>query len=158
MSIVGKTVLFTYPNYGTPDGYPKHTAHSGQKVKVLRQLKLQATGGQEMYVIEAKDGWKGDVHRDELTISEPVQISQVSFVEVSDLVPENWRDWFYETISENAPFSWGDNNRTLITAERFLDHAERVLDDDNPPITENEKEAFINQLKELGQTYVDLEN
>ena len=35
------------------------------------------------------------------------------FIALTEIVPEAWRNWFYEMISENAPFSWGDNNRTL---------------------------------------------
>lgn len=35
---VGTRRIFTYPDYGTPDGYPELTAHTGQIVTVLREL------------------------------------------------------------------------------------------------------------------------
>ena len=62
----GTLWVFTYPNYGTPDGYPQYTAHSGQVVTVLRQLS-ESESDHEMYEIEASDGWKGHAHRDELS-------------------------------------------------------------------------------------------
>lgn len=58
--------VFTYPSYGTPDGYPQYTAHSGQIVTVLRRLS-ESESDHEMYEIEADDGWRGHAHRDELT-------------------------------------------------------------------------------------------
>lgn len=64
--LVGKKLQFNYPYYGTPDTCPEYTAHSGQVVKVLRQLAFEETET-EMYEVEAEDGWKGHVNRDELT-------------------------------------------------------------------------------------------
>lgn len=91
------------------------------------------------------------------------KIKSCSFIELSDIVPAEWRDWFYTAISENAPFSWGDNNRTLVTASSLYDHiddalfdAEEVHDEEG----ENTKEynQFLSMLAGLGETYIDLEN
>jgi hypothetical protein len=30
---------------------------------------------------------------------------------------------FWGKFSENAPFSWGDNNLTLVSSDRFKEHA-----------------------------------
>ena len=99
-----------------------------------------------------------------------ITIETVKFVEVSTIVPECWKDWFFNDISENAPFSWGDNNRTLVSSERFMDHAEYVLnmvesgaDDDQNYILNDIKEyrpAFLDTLSHLEaeQIYIDLEN
>jgi len=61
--------LFTYPNYGTPDGYPEHTAHSGQVVTVFEQLTNEGCDPEcePMYRIKADDGWEGTVNESELT-------------------------------------------------------------------------------------------
>ena len=85
-----------------------------------------------------------------------IKLETCEFIPLTALIPEKWVDWFYERISENAPFSWGDNNRTLVDADAFARHC------DNRDLTDNasEKEVkkFMDMLNELGQTYIDLEN
>jgi hypothetical protein len=85
----------------------------------------------------------------------------VKFFEITSLVPSHWRTWFYAAISEDAPFSWGDNNRTLVTAERLHDHCADVLDivmEDDPDVDAVDVDNFLRNLEKLGQTYIDLEN
>ena len=85
------------------------------------------------------------------------------FIPATALVPVCWEDWFWAAFSSDAPFSWGDNNRTLVTASRFVAHAKDVINQslggDNPsPEEAAECEAFLSALDELGETYIDLEN
>jgi hypothetical protein len=66
-------------------------------------------------------------------------------------------------LSEGAPFTWGDTELTLVTAERVYDHAYEcfeVLMCDNTEDTPDEDEVndFLGELKALGRTYIDLEN
>jgi hypothetical protein len=87
----------------------------------------------------------------------------IKIIEISDVVPQAWIGWFYGTISEDAPFSWGDNNRTLVTAERLHDHCVDRLDFDIDELEEMELnqvdiDNFLRGLEDLGQTYIDLEN
>jgi len=85
----------------------------------------------------------------------------VKFFEITSIVPSDWSHWFFQAISENAPFSWGDNNRTLVTAERLHDHCVDALEDatgDFEGINQVDIDNFLRQLEELGQTYIDLEN
>ena len=90
-----------------------------------------------------------------------VRVDTCQFVRVTELVPERWQEWFCTAISEDAPFSWGDNNRTLVTAERFADHCEDrmedLLDESNLFFVQEARD-FIEVLRRLGQTYIDLEN
>jgi hypothetical protein len=92
-----------------------------------------------------------------------IVIQTAKFIELSTIIPQSWKDWFYCDISENAPFSWGDNNRTLIDADRFLDHCLDVLDywgdDENRNVSEY-KESFIDTLKYLAIQciYIDMES
>jgi hypothetical protein len=87
-------------------------------------------------------------------------IQQCSFIAVTDLVPEDWRGWFWGLISDSAPFSWGDNNRTMVTASRFYDHCKDRLDDpEDFDITQEDVDAFLEKIEDLGETmYIDLEN
>lgn len=84
----------------------------------------------------------------------------LEYIELSDLVPESWRDWFYGLISEDAPFSWGDNNRTLVTALRLHDHVYDRIDVaiEDGVITQEDADKFLKMVEELKQTYIDLEN
>jgi len=97
-------------------------------------------------------------------------LETVSFISLTALVPKKWNKWFYNAISSDAPFSWGDNDRTLVTASRLADHAEEVFDTcqniSSPVILfltpirviETDSKAFVNMLRDLGETYIDLEN
>ena len=85
-----------------------------------------------------------------------IDLETCEFIPATTLVPKNWDDWFWGIFSQDADFSWGDNNRTLITAERFAAHC-RECD-----LTENaskkEVDKFMRVLIDLGETYIDLEN
>lgn len=93
------------------------------------------------------------------------KVETCEFIPATLLVPDSWSTWFWERISENAPFSWGDNNRTLVDMEDFLSHCEsrfecaalslRLQDE-----TEKWLKKMRSALKEFGKDgmYVDLEN
>jgi len=57
----------------------------------------------------------------------------------------------------SPPFSWGDNNRTLVTAEAILNHC-----DNTDSLAGLRSVATLRlriaNLPQKGQTYVDLEN
>ncbi len=69
-NILGKSATFRYPDYGTPNGYPDYTAHSGQVVTVVQKLGPDEVDPEvgEMFVIRATDGWEGHALREELTV------------------------------------------------------------------------------------------
>lgn len=88
------------------------------------------------------------------------KIQTVEFYNVTDLVPEEWGSWFWGLVSGDAPFSWGDNNRTLVTASRFYDHCNEKLEFvvEDGDVTQDEVDAFLKTIEDLGETYIDLEN
>jgi hypothetical protein len=81
-------------------------------------------------------------------------------VEVSELVPKHWTEWFWCYISESAPFTWGDLNRALVTASDFRRHCDDCLLDaaDEQDVPQGDIDDFLQTLDDLGETYVDLEN
>lgn len=92
----------------------------------------------------------------------------VELVPMSEIVPDEWKSWFHGWFNEGAPFSWGNNNRTLVDPIRFGHHAEDVLDNEESFSSEHtgrngsikgRKKFFsvLNQLAENG-VYIDLEN
>ncbi|MDZ4258321.1 MAG: hypothetical protein U0974_11820 [Gemmatimonadales bacterium] len=77
-------------------------------------------------------------------------IETVSFVPVSAF---GFDDEVFADLADNAPFSWGDNNRTLVELGRIVD----ALDDKTPPWPDEvaRLRAFANAHPGV---YVDLEN
>lgn len=85
------------------------------------------------------------------------------FVPITDIVPESWKSWFFCAISEGAPFSWGDNNRTLVHATRLRQHIEDVLDiylESEQDISVSDRETLMDILNYCSNKniYIDLEN
>lgn len=96
------------------------------------------------------------------------------FVELSNLVPSSCTPEFYVRISENAPFSWGDNNRTLIAPGDLAEYIEEVFftheyKEDVEGMPEADVRKIIQDLKEINNdndafpgteefVYIDLEN
>lgn len=60
---------FTYPDYGTPDGYPDHTAHSGHACTVIRELGDDERDPEvgRMFIVGFADGAELCVHAEELS-------------------------------------------------------------------------------------------
>ena len=84
--------------------------------------------------------------------------STVKYVDATELVPKEWEDWFWSDFSSDCPFSFGDNNVTLITVERFLDRCTDVLVG-NDDITREEKDDFLMKLEQMDQnSYINLES
>jgi len=79
-------------------------------------------------------------------------VQTCQFISATDLVPKSWGGFFWELISEDAPFSWGDNNRSLVTAADFADHCAARLDD-SPKV-----QQWLDEVRALGQRYIDLES
>ena len=83
------------------------------------------------------------------------------YIDVTDLVPEDWRRWFFGAISEDAPFSWGDNNRSMISKDRFIAWSKEVIDSwaEDVAMDELEQEKFFECLDNIpDDVYIDLEN
>jgi hypothetical protein len=78
-------------------------------------------------------------------------INTCSFFNLSDIVPSS----LFETISESSSFTYGDNNRSLITASRLLEHLQSSMFGE---ILTEEESASFEILESLGETYIDLEN
>lgn len=57
-----------------------------------------------------------------------LQIDTLKSVGVTQIIPEEWHDWIWTSLSEGAPFSWGDNFHSLVHPFAFKDHLEDVLD------------------------------
>lgn len=86
------------------------------------------------------------------------EVQSCGFVESSSLVPQSWASWFWGLISDSAPFSWGENNRSLVCACDFARHCRDRLLDAPDGVEQSEIDAFLASLDSLGSTYIDLEN
>lgn len=81
-----------------------------------------------------------------------LKIHTAEFVLITDLVPLEWRPWFFEKLSEAGGVTWGDMNRSLVTAEHLADTCEFFLGH------KLSHKKFLKRLRELGEMLVDLEN
>lgn len=90
----------------------------------------------------------------------------ISVIEASNLIPASLPDFWEDLSHANTDFTWGDNNRSIITASRFKEACESAFEiqeftdaykDDNDDYLPEVKE-FLDMLETLGETYIDLEN
>lgn len=66
---VGDDATFTYPDYGTPVGFPDHVAHSGQTCTLVRELGDDERDPEvgRMFIARFADGVELTVNHDELS-------------------------------------------------------------------------------------------
>jgi hypothetical protein len=78
---------------------------------------------------------------------------------MGQLFPEEWRTWIFDLISDDAPFSWGDNDHTLISVDRFkswFDEVMSSLDSDETALRYQVDEKLA-ELEQRG-AYIELES
>lgn len=80
------------------------------------------------------------------------------FVLASDLVPKTWKFWFWEAISEDAPFAWGSNNHGLVRAGDFADYCEERLSEHLIANNRVAVKRWLKRVRAMGETLIDLEN
>jgi hypothetical protein len=89
-------------------------------------------------------------------------LKTANFYYLTDLVPNEWNDWFFQEVGDTHDFCWGDNNHSLVTVERFYDTVKEILENqDDCDLADGEIECFLDDIKVLfnnEQTYIDLEN
>jgi hypothetical protein len=91
-----------------------------------------------------------------------LQIDTLQSVGVTQIIPEQWEDWVWTALSDDAPFSWGDNNHSLVDAFSFGDHLDSVLDyhqDDYEDSIKEYRQAVFDTINYLNanKIYIDLE-
>jgi len=82
-------------------------------------------------------------------------MKRLSYMNASEI--DGLDDEFWGMFSFDAPFSWADNDYSLITAERFSDHAHECMTH-HEDITDKERDEFCKNIRELGlKTLINLE-
>ena len=90
-----------------------------------------------------------------------MNIETCAFVSMSSLIPPHWWDWAFYLISDSAPFSWGDNNRTMVAKHRFHDHCTNRFEDvvRDGDVSQAELDMFFVKLDKVpDNVYIDLEH
>jgi hypothetical protein len=123
-----------------------------------QMLKKSQTPLQLMEAVLAQ--MQGSGNPEKPVIPHGVKLQSCVFVSATSLVPKQWESWFWALISEDAPFSWGDNNRTMVSADAFADHCEARLENLN--CDEHGRfpryKPFLARVRALGNIYIDLES
>jgi hypothetical protein len=88
----------------------------------------------------------------------PMNIQACAFVSLSDITRKHLLTHgeisdFWDQFVNNAPFSWGDNNRSLVIASAVAEHCQNCLEGDSPPV-----QALLQSLRDLEDLYIDLES
>jgi hypothetical protein len=134
----------------------KAVKRSTEKAKKKAAVKLKKkVSAKEKPVTKKKPG------KAPKTVKPLFPIKTCQFIEANELVPPEWTSWFWSAVSENAPFTWGDNNRSMVCAIDFAIHCEDVLileAQDTSKVKSSEVNTFIRMLRSLGDIYIDLEN
>ncbi len=85
------------------------------------------------------------------------KIETCKFIPISALLPRGWIKWFFDGgFCEQTPFTWGGNDRSLVSADRFADYLEECIDvvfEDTPKMR-----RFLCKLRKLKKLYLDLES
>ena len=99
----------------------------------------------------------------EQALNKDLIIDTFKSVGVTQIIPEEWETWIWTDLSDGAPFSWGDNNHSLVDAVSFGDHLDSILkykDDEELDATIKEhRPAITDTLNYLhaNNIYIDLE-
>jgi hypothetical protein len=97
-----------------------------------------------------------------LSLGMDPRIEFCTFIPLSELLKRNSDGLDNEIIQEllclDSPFSWGDNNRTLITASRLLSHWQNMSETFTSQTSKKAYQDLLNDLEGLGEKYIDLEN
>ncbi len=84
-----------------------------------------------------------------------LKIKTVEYVELKSVLPRRHRYWFFEALANTQPpFSWGDNDMSLVTANLLLRWCELNM----PKTTRKTLSRFYERLRKLDCMLVDLEN
>jgi len=84
---------------------------------------------------------------------ESLPIQTIKCIPVSYLIPVSMLALeVWEKISSDAPFSWGNNNHSLVSSIDFAVHCEEKLDD-------IKYKKLLKKIRSIPQdVYIDLEN
>lgn len=81
-----------------------------------------------------------------------IQPRNVKVIDLTDLVPDDWCEWFFGMLNTaNPDFSYGDNNLTLINPDRFASFIDDAFlwYDDEEKVSDEEWQAFIDEIRSL---------
>ena len=90
-----------------------------------------------------------------------LKVQAIAFVHAVDVVPKQWHAWFWDAIAEGAPFTWGDNDYSIISMASFINWCERRIEpyevDEKSPVSAEDLNAFYTRLRALGNLWLDME-
>lgn len=77
---------------------------------------------------------------------------QLEYVYGDEIIPKDWTSWFWGALSESSTVTFGDNDHSMISAERFLSEIQDIFDSDHElseSIPTETKEQVFQILNEL---------
>jgi len=83
-----------------------------------------------------------------------MKINTVIYVNSTEIIPKEWNNWFWTALSDSSTITFGDNDYSLVSADRFLCELEIILDD----VLEDFKDEYYTeeQVNSIKETIADL--
>jgi hypothetical protein len=78
-----------------------------------------------------------------------MKINTVNYVDATDIIPKDWNHWFWGALSESSTVTFGDNDHSLINAERFLFELENIIDNYEEFYTEEQVNSIEETIADL---------
>jgi len=85
-----------------------------------------------------------------------VPVRCVTYVGVENLIPADLIDKFWEAF-DDAPFSWGENDHSLIPGCAFIGQCEARLTADNMGMPQEDLDKLMDRIRRFNRYRVDLE-
>ena len=82
-----------------------------------------------------------------------MKVYSCKYVHASDVFKGLPKAWDALASRDNLPFSWGDNNHSLVDADTIATELEQLDESEAGQLAK-----AIRLLRKMGQTYVDMEN
>jgi hypothetical protein len=55
---------------------------------------------------------------------------QLEYVYADEVIPNDWKTWFWDSLSQSGSVTFGDNDHSLISAEKLLAEIKEIFDGD----------------------------
>lgn len=91
-------------------------------------------------------------------MSKKLDIVHLQCVSLTEIVPPNWHEWFFETLSGSSGFTWGTNNFSLVDVDSFLNYCDETFHGSGF-VNNGTFKAWFKKMQRLPKNvYIDLES
>jgi hypothetical protein len=89
-----------------------------------------------------------------------MEIHTIKFIHASDIIPEDWKSWFWSMLADCNDITFGEVNHSIITAQRFMFEFNGIMecmDEDIPDDVIDLVDKRIQSIIDMKDVYISLE-